>query len=133
LKLKLWNKGILLAVFIVATSAWAESQALTFRFGKKSVRFRFFKTEKVLISESCGRDLSQMSCDAAKALTHASWNAVPSERKRGQNPGSLICLDVLHGTEKLGKDRSGNENTFCLFGDGSMIDNSSLFRAGQER
>lgn len=44
----------------------------------------------------------------------------------GTSPGSLICRSYLQKKAVILKDIEGNENSFCLFEDGSLIDMNSL-------
>lgn len=69
---------------------------------------------------------------ASKALKHADLSKI--DRKIfGQDPGALLCSKQLTGKIVWSKDTKGNERTFCLFKDGTLVGTGSLDHAGSKK
>ena len=45
----------------------------------------------------------------------------------GANPGAIVCREALKGNVVLGTDLKNNQQTFCQFKDGSVIDSGAIF------
>lgn len=80
--------------------------------------------ERGWISEKC---LGAQGCEALRVLPTIRVRAVQTDG--GQNPGAVLCSKHLGGTVRIGIDPKGNQQSFCRFADGSMIDNGTLMRA----
>ena len=108
----------------------------SFRFHRTpplTIHFNRFPDLRLTISENCGStpaELANKGCRAYQAyLKIRNGLASDLEAQFGQNVGALICageLRDLGGSIEYGTDEKNNQNTFCAFGDGSMIDNGSL-------
>jgi putative hemolysin len=87
--------------------------------GKNANPIEFFKKEGLLVSTECSRN-----CEAITATKNKPITNVNSE-VRG-NPAAVYCEN--HGsTSMVLKDEKGNQNSFCKFSDGSMIDAWDLY------
>ena len=134
---KLWRAYSLLILFPLlvygAQQAIVEKpvlqkpgKLLSFHFGKEVKRFLDFPQKRVTISENCGTDLSKMTCMAALSLKTVSFKSIPRDKMGSRNPGSVACTEVLHERVLIGTDSHRNEYSFCLYRDGSMVDNGTL-------
>lgn len=97
-----------------------------YQIGKEKRRFLSFPDQHLTISESCGRTLKEMTCQAAKSIYLASFRKLAQNKAGSRNPGSRVCSEVLVAKVVIGITPGRNENSFCLFTDGSMIDNGTL-------
>lgn len=46
----------------------------------------------------------------------------------GMNPGAVLCKKALKSEVVIGVDKEGNQQSFCLFKDKSMVSTGSLIR-----
>ncbi len=74
----------------------------------------------LFITKNCKK-----KCAAYKILNKVSTKKVFT--KQGQNPGAILCDDVLRKEVVTLRNELGGESTFCRFKDGSMIESSRLF------
>lgn len=114
--------------FIFALAAYAAELPRTeFTFLQGKVAFVTELSGKLTVSADCLKPDGSLQCEATKGLKDLSWK---KSKKGEENPGSTLCQKQLKGTVVVGKDNAGDENSFCRFSDGSMVDNGSLiFRA----
>lgn len=86
--------------------------------------------QRLTLSDRCSPDfetnLTKMKCQAAQALSTARLSGVRPGQLGSRNPGSVVCKEVLHQTVVMGVDVRGDESTYCLFPDGSLVDNGTL-------
>ena len=118
---------MILLSFLMTTSSFGatpQEQLWNF-FGKKKMMFRI-EAESLLISANCMEYGKKKDCEALKAIPLASLKGLQKYLIGGARPGAVVCERVFKQMVWLGTDRDGNENTFCLFKDGSMISNGSL-------
>ena len=87
------------------------------------------KDQSVIVSNENGimanRDCikSKSTCSAYVTARKFAQTKVQSS---GKNPHSVKCKDILKGEVVIGIVEAGNENSFCLFPDQSVISCSSL-------
>ena len=84
---------------------------------------------RLTISSSC-RKKDSFACEAYSVLSKVSFKSVDKYLQGGANPGAVICKHLLKMEVVIGKDKKGNENSFCKFKDGSYIDNGTLLYYG---
>lgn len=94
---------------------------------KKKVAFSASTDRRIIIHSRC---LTQ-NCLAIDVLKAASVKAIEKEISGGMNPGALVCKK-LKGKVILGFDLKENQNSFCRFDDGSLIDNGTLVHYGMK-
>lgn len=99
------------------------AHAATFTIDGKSVEFVDDSSQRLTINATCKKPQG-FDCDAFTAFRRLKPTKLRT--KHGRNPGAAVCTDVLQALVVTGTDTGGNENTFCLFEDGSMVDNGSL-------
>ena len=76
----------------------------------------------LLVDRACSKN---SACEARKAGEMASNRLVRDRLMGGSNPGAEVCLMVA-GRVVIGTDQARNQNSFCRFGDGSLVSNGSL-------
>lgn len=115
-------------LFALAAFA-AELPRTEFTFLQGKIAFVTDEAAKLTVSADCLKTDGSLQCDATAGLKDLSWK----KRKKGdQNPGSALCQDQLKGTVVVGKDSAGDENSFCRFPDGSMVDGGSLIHRARK-
>lgn len=114
---------ILILVLPVVTMA----ETLTYDIG--SVRSKFWndRERRLLVSDHCSTQDKVNKCQAVNATRRVSFKRLDRSQFGGAHPGSRICTDQLQGEVLVGVNaKTRNENSFCRFKDGSLIDNGSL-------
>ena len=120
--------GILsVQISMAQPSARSKPTVLHFELAGKDQTFFRFEEERLMISQQCGSDIAKMTCDAWKNVKIAATSKRRTTENKDVNPGAALCEDVLKFKTELGTDSNGNETTFCIFKDGSMIENGSLY------
>jgi hypothetical protein len=67
------------------------------------------------------------NCEALKALKKLSYKNLPKDwSKGGVNPGSALCRYSVKGKVIIAFDEKGNQNSICIFDDGSFVTNGTL-------
>jgi hypothetical protein len=75
----------------------------------------------------CPKKKTSSDCVALNKLERATLKGIPASRfQGGKNPGSVVCSDVLRGEVQIGTDPQGDEQSFCVFNDGSLVSTGSL-------
>jgi putative hemolysin len=118
----------LLLIFFTASIASASATGFspsTFSFTEKKVDFVTSAAQKLTVSASCLKN-KKLQCEAVADLAKLSWKASREARHGTNNPASYLCEKQLGGIAVVGKSAKGDENSFCRFNDGSMIDSGSL-------
>ncbi|MCM2322870.1 MAG: DUF333 domain-containing protein [Oligoflexia bacterium] len=72
---------------------------------------------------NCTLKAGAPSCRAALALENT---VLKSGLLSDANPAAILC-EKIGGTVKIGVDAKRNENSFCLFGDGSLVSTAALY------
>jgi putative hemolysin len=117
---------LLAASLAATTTAAAVFSPSTFSFTEKKVDFVTDASRKLTVSASCLKN-KKLECEAVAGLKKLSWKASRESRRSGtNNPASYLCEKQLGGFVVVGKSEKGDENSFCRFNDGSMIDGGSL-------
>ena len=75
------------------------------------------------ISKSCLKE--DTDCDALKAYQNPRKGKVGPG---GSNPGSAVCKDFFKGFVNVAKDEKGNEESFCVFKDKTVLSLSGVWR-----
>ena len=81
---------------------------------------RFAEINGSLVSECAAK-----KCQAVTALANRNSYSYPNT-EGGQNPASAICWNSAHGSVVVAKDAKGNEQSVCVFADGSLTPTSEL-------
>lgn len=81
--------------------------------------------EKTLMTQSCAE--TKEKCLAFLQYKNPS-KAYPTKEELhgGKNPGAVICSKYLNNVILILKDANNNENAFCQFKDGSLLQATSL-------
>lgn len=124
-----------LALLIASTAALAapaDYEHNTYRFGESRVEFISDRALALTISTNCLDKKRARKCLAALAFEQASIQKLPAP-PRGARPDPIhqrrqLC-EIAGGREAVGISDKGGENSFCLFGDRSLIDVGSLWAA----
>lgn len=92
--------------------------------------FSMHSPTNVLISKNCFNELVELkdsSCLAAKVLLENKKYEIPAQEfSGGKNPGAVVCKIALQKEIRILRDVKNNENSFCVFADGSMVSASNL-------
>ncbi len=111
-----------LALFLLVTTK-AHAEISIYKMGERFLSFEVISEENILINESCKK-----KCLAYKSLSALSFKSIQSsDLEGGKNPGAVLCKKILSSQVLYLKDLNGNENSFCLFSDQSIISNGSLY------
>lgn len=110
-------KTILIALFLSFNS---QAHEVIWKINDKFIALYEDKTNNLLYSSSC----TKLSCDAIEKTKEITWREF--SLNGGKNPGAVLCLNILKQKILILKDLAGNENSFCLFQDRSLISSSSL-------
>ena len=115
--------------FLTALSFSLYAEEQVWKFGKVFIKMYEDKDKNAVYSFSC----NQSPCDALKKTNKVSFNSLGKNALLGgKNPGSVLCKESLKMDIVFMKDLAGNENSFCLFKDKSMISASSLAYMARE-
>lgn len=115
-------KYLFLMLFVTATAVAADS-IVSYSIAGKVYEFEKLKTGE-LIGNYCA---AKKNCMVGKPR--------PAEkigdffRPGGANPGSAYCKNALKGKVVMGFNPKIGQQSFCLFSDGSMIDNYTLLQS----
>ncbi|WPU66664.1 hypothetical protein [Peredibacter starrii] len=111
--------AILSVIFCLAAHAEDHQKQIWMK-GEEYFLFSYQASTNILISESC-IPLDKLKCDAAKALKKKHSLQSPKTNVGGKNPGAIVCKDLLKKEIRILKNHKDDENSFCVFEDGSMI------------
>lgn len=127
MKMLILLTSLIFCFTLVVRSAQAQSatQTLVLRVQGKKLKFVSDSRLGITVSSSCARK-DHYECKAYSAWQSLSGRKIDVDLKHGRNPGAQICKAVLNGNLITATDSAGNENSFCSFSDGSMIDTGSL-------
>ncbi|WP_408095649.1 hypothetical protein ACJVC5_11445 [Peredibacter sp. HCB2-198] len=119
-------RTLLILSIICSLAAYAEDfQRQIWMKGSDYYVFTYHASTNMLISENCFNPkvtLEQSKCDAAKIFKEKKTYKIPAgAAKGGKNPGAVICKDVLKKQIRILKNHKDDENSFCVFDDGSMV------------
>jgi len=123
--------SVLILVFFNALST-VKAEEKKYKFDEGTITFSHNQSLRLTLSKSCEPKSGEYSCDAYSALKKASFAKAMKQVSGSLNPGSVICKSITGGTVVLGLSEKGNENSFCRFKDGSMVDNGSLVYYGRK-
>lgn len=134
--MKIWWVGLLLVsssamaakVEKVPVATWVS----VWKVGKETKRIRDFPEQRITLSESCGPVIEKMTCTAALVLKTVSAKSIRGMKLGSRNPGSVLCSEGLHEQVVIATDSHRNENSFCVFKDGSLVDTGTLIYYGRE-
>lgn len=83
--------------------------------------------DKAAFSYSCTQ--GKVGCEALKAMLKVENLKVQSlELGEGKNPGAQLCKTSLAGQVVILQDLKGHEDSFCQFGDGSLLASATIAR-----
>lgn len=105
-----------------------EKQFQTWNAGPKYYSFLEDPKTKALVSENCIEKLDKKEkCMAMTAkLQPKKMSFTEQQLKGGKNPTSLLCKLAHQGEVIILKNADGNENSFCLFNDHTLISANDL-------
>lgn len=92
-----------------------------FKLGDHFLPFIVMNNKHIVISKNC----KHLKCDAIKILKKISYKHIPTNNG-GMNPGSALCNSIPNSKNIVLKTLSGNEQSFCMMKDKSMISTGSL-------
>lgn len=110
----------------MSMSAWsAEFSKQVWSKGFDHYVFTYQESSKLLVSLHCLNGdvkIENSKCDAIKILKKKHTMTLPAgSSEGGKNPGAVVCKVSLNKKVYILKDSQNNENSFCVFDDGSMI------------
>ncbi|MBC7713069.1 MAG: hypothetical protein H7177_07005 [Rhizobacter sp.] len=117
---------ILLLLSTISFSVWSSDLSRqVWTHGSDNYLFSLDPSSNILISHHCVNSevsFEKSTCTAAKIIQEKKTVKLPAgSMKGGKNPGAVICTIGLKQKIKILKDLQNNENSFCVFDDGSMI------------
>ncbi|HLE00007.1 MAG TPA: hypothetical protein VJB59_07100 [Bdellovibrionota bacterium] len=101
---------------------------------KKNVEFVVVPERHLMISSGCVKSRAPgkivFDCAAYRALRIASTIQLQQAHYAGGHPGAAICRNPLGGEFVIGIENTPerDENGFCRFKDGSIVDVGTIFR-----
>ncbi len=95
-------------------------------FGGKKVEFITRESQALTLSASCINTKSkELECEAFSILKTIKLSQIEKDQERGSNPGLLLCESIKQKVI-FGLDQERNQNVFCQFSDGSIVDSGTL-------
>ncbi len=116
----------ILFLSVISMSAWSSDfSKQVWSKGSDHYVFTYQESSKLLVSLHCLNEdvkLEDSKCDAVKILKKKKTLTLPKGASDGgKNPGAIVCKVGLNNKVYILKDAQNNENSFCVFDDGSMI------------
>ena len=108
-------------ILLLATLASAEQ----FEIDGKKTDFVSERESRLTLSASC-RVGDAWKCEAYDSLKRASFKGLKKKLHGGKEPGAVVCREKLKARVLIGRDDAGNQNSFCAFNDGSLVDCGTL-------
>ena len=123
------RSSLTLGILLLAGAASARAEdglgpTFDFDFGREV--FVHVPGRRLTISRGCRRSEGEFACLAYSSIESARTVRFQPPLDGGANPGSLLCRKI-GGNVVIGRDSERNENSFCRFKDGSLVDNGTLF------
>ncbi|MDD4975705.1 MAG: hypothetical protein PHY93_15215 [Bacteriovorax sp.] len=119
---------IVLIIFFNFFSIFAsETKYQIWGTGKNYYAFSVESSTRALVSANCLDSIEKCKAIMAKK-TPKKITITQAQLSGGKNPSSLLCSLGHHGEVVVLQDSKGNENSFCLFADHTMISASDLDR-----
>ena len=114
------KKYMFIALLLISRPALAE----VFKVDGVRMQFTTNKAKRITANEVCQK---KKACDAFKVLRKLSMDSISADDLfGGANPGPILCEQQAQGEVVMGEDEDFNQNSFCKFKDGSIIDNGTL-------
>jgi hypothetical protein len=112
-------KLFIILIFLIHC-AYAE----TFDFlGQKEEVFTHSEHKHILLSEKC-----KVKCLATELMNSIKQiKSLKFETHFGQEPGAVICHKLLSLNVMIGKDANGDERSFCVLPDQSLISSDGVY------
>lgn len=124
---KVYNREVksVLIISILYSSLALSSQWMNENWSGKSndISFKFNEDLSLRISVNCFQNYNK--CEALRATRYAEITETKSIE--GESPYSRVCAKSTKGKVVFLKNKQGHSSSFCLFKDGSLIDNASLY------
>ncbi len=89
---------------------------MIYRFGNMSMLFH--SVEGIVVNRSCEASTC-LALEQAKRHQEAELSA--DLLLGGKNPSAVRCKELMGGKVLIGVDMEGNEQSFCVFKDGSYL------------
>ncbi len=104
----------------------ATAKQETWQLERGPAPFLNFEAQQLRISAGCRAPNGQLDCEALRFARGGPTVTLTSQEKmRMGAPGAAVCMHIKNQLT-TGRDPKGNEDGFCVFGDGSMIATGSL-------
>lgn len=115
------------SLLLIAKVAHSETMVQeTFYFDGQPMQFLSIRSKRITISTGCMQKSGNFKCLAFDMLSRASVAGLDADLEGGANLGAVICSQKLGGHVVYSEDRQGNQNSFCLFRDSSMVDSGTI-------
>lgn len=111
-------KHLLIAALLTSSSQAFAKQIEYFFSNSPETKISFFKKDGFLVSQECERNCAAINATKAKPTNALEF--------AGGNPAAVNCSNH-NATSVVLRDQKGNQNSFCKFDDGSMIDAWDLY------
>lgn len=118
--------------FSISNVISAKDRKKIFTFANRKVAFIDLPGKSLLISADCLTKTKKIKCLAYDRLMKSKPGEI-NQRTIDMHPGAFICREKVKGKVIVGMDKDGNQNSFCQFKDGSIVDNGSLFHYSIKR
>jgi putative hemolysin len=132
-KRKAWLAVVLVVNFALVTldcafaAGASKFKIKTYTLGTEEVVILALDSPTIEISKKCRRSNGKLDCEAYRKWASLKGSRAPIPIRGGQNPGAVIC-ERIGGRSKILSDQEGNQNSFCMFSDRSLIGSDALFR-----
>ncbi|MBP9681030.1 MAG: hypothetical protein KBD76_06470 [Bacteriovorax sp.] len=95
--------------------------------GGKEIIFSEFTLngKTVLIEAKC---INNLKCNSRSVLLIKRNTPENIQSKNGTSPHSIYCKSVLNAQVIILKNKNGDQNSFCLFSDGTLAESFSIYR-----
>lgn len=113
----------LLIILSLGPFSWSMASVEIWKTGKSYFKFQRNDYSGLLISKICEKN----NCAAKETLKTISFKNLRSDRLNGgKNPGAVLCHELENTQVIFLRDLKGNDNSFCMFPDKSLVSSGSL-------
>lgn len=108
---------------LAVNAAQAQRETFTFDDGPKDMLT--FTREGLRLSATCARPDGSLDCEAIRFLRRGKQVSIPASELGSIPPGALACKKLgIRNT--VGRSAQGNEDGFCVMGDGTLVSHGSV-------
>ena len=116
-------KLIIFAMLFSASAYSSNEKSEVYKIGKEFYKFKTYKGS-VISSHCLKKGAKCVALETIKNPPKVKFNK--GDFNGGKNPGAVTCKKFKNTYVIIAKDRSGNQQSFCVFKDKSMVSTGIL-------